>query len=78
MNLMRRCLLVCLALFALAWLVPGQAGEDREADDVEIEELTPLVREFFPQAERFGPFGGAPRAAPVVAGRALVGYVYLT
>ena len=80
MNLLRRCLLVCLALLALGWLAPGQAGEDEEAHEAEVEteELTPLVREFFPRAERFGPFGGEPRAAPVVAQGAVVGYVYLT
>ncbi|MBI5461182.1 MAG: 4Fe-4S binding protein, partial [Gammaproteobacteria bacterium] len=48
------------------------------APDAEIERLYPLVREFFPQAEQFGPFGGEPRAAPVLAQGAVIGYVYLT
>lgn len=71
MNL-RHVLRLCLTLLALAWLVPLPAADSGS------EQLYPLVREFFPEAERFGPFGGEPRTAPVTAHGAVVGYVYLT
>lgn len=48
------------------------------ADDIEIKQLYRLVHDFFPQADRFGPFDGEPRAAPVIAQDAIIGYVYLT
>ena len=77
---------LCLLWLVLFWQMPVIAAEvsagvaagtpDR---DSEIETLTPLVREFFPQVEYFGPFGDEPRAAPVYADDdELIGYVYLT
>ena len=63
---------ICLVLLALFGSFPTSAGTD------DVERLYPLVLEFFPQAERFGPFDGEPRAAPVVARGAVIGYVYLT
>lgn len=38
----------------------------------------PQVREFFPQANRFGDFEGQPRAAAVYQDERLIGYVFLT
>lgn len=38
----------------------------------------PQVREFFPQANRFGDFEGQPRAAAVYQNERLLGYVFLT
>ncbi|MBU1191410.1 MAG: NosR/NirI family protein [Gammaproteobacteria bacterium] len=48
------------------------------ADDADNKRLYPLVHEFFPQADRFGPFDGEPRAAPVIAQNVEIGYIYLT
>ena len=63
---------ICLVLVALFGSSAAPAADDS------AERLYPLVREFFPQAERFGPFHGEPRAAPVVARGAVIGYVYRT
>ena len=38
----------------------------------------PQVRDFFPEADRFGALEGAPRAAPVYRGERLLGYVFLS
>lgn len=38
----------------------------------------PQAKEFFPQATRFGPLEGEPKAAAAYAGEALLGYVFLT
>jgi len=43
-----------------------------------IDELYPQVREFFPQADRFGEIEGDPPAAAVYQGQRLLGYAYLT
>ncbi len=43
-----------------------------------IAELYPQVREFFPQAHRFGELEGEPLAAEIHQGDKLVGYAYLT
>lgn len=63
----------CLLLSALLLLAMPVASAD---DD--IRRLYPLVHEFFPAADRIGPFDGEPSAAPVIARDALIGYVYLT
>jgi hypothetical protein len=38
----------------------------------------PQAKQWFPEAERVGDFEGEPRAAPVYAGGAAIGYVFLT
>jgi hypothetical protein len=38
----------------------------------------PQAREFFPEATRFGPLEGEPKAAAAYAGERLLGYVFLT
>ncbi len=43
-----------------------------------IADLYPQVREFFPQADRFGALEGEPLAAEIHQGDKLVGYAYLT
>jgi len=43
-----------------------------------IDELYPPVRDFFPQADRFGALEGKPPAAAVYQGQRLLGYAYLT
>jgi polyferredoxin len=43
-----------------------------------IDELYPAVRDFFPQADRFGDLEGKPPAAAVYQGQRLLGYAYLT
>src|SRR3972149_1230557 len=43
-----------------------------------IDELSPPVRDFFPQADRFGDLEGKPLAAAVYQGQRLLGYAYLT
>ncbi len=43
-----------------------------------IDELYPTVRDFFPQADRFGDLEGKPPAAAVYQGQHLLGYAYLT
>ena len=68
---------LCLLWLMLIWQMPViAAGTPDSAAD--IESLTPLVREFFPQVEYFGPFEGEPRVAPVIAKDTIIGYVYLT
>lgn len=67
-----RCLPLGLAVLAWVWFAPALAT------DIVVEELSPFVRTLFPRAERFGPFAGEPRAAPVIAAGAIIGYVYKT
>ncbi len=43
-----------------------------------IDELYPTVRDFFPQADRFGALEGKPPAAGIYQGERLLGYAYLT
>jgi hypothetical protein len=43
-----------------------------------IDELYPPVRDFFPQADRFGALEGKPLAAAIYQGQRLLGYAYLT
>jgi hypothetical protein len=43
-----------------------------------IDELYPPVRDFFPQADRFGDLEGKPPAAAIYQGQRLLGYAYLT
>lgn len=38
----------------------------------------PQLRQFFPEADRFGDFAGEPRAAPVYRGELLLGYAFLS
>ena len=43
-----------------------------------VDELYPQVKDFFPQADRFGEIEGKPPAAAVYRGERLLGYAYLT
>jgi NosR/NirI family nitrous oxide reductase transcriptional regulator len=43
-----------------------------------IDELYPQVKDFFPQADRFGEIEGKPPAAAVYQGQRLIGYAFLT
>jgi polyferredoxin len=54
----------------LGMIVPVQAET--------IDELYPPVRDFFPQADRFGDLEGKPPAAAIYQGQRLLGYAYLT
>jgi polyferredoxin len=44
----------------------------------DVAQTYPQAKEFFPQATRFGPLEGEPKAAAVYAGDELLGYVFLT
>jgi len=70
---MRRLVRNTACLIIVCWFAPAVA-----ATDPLIKQLYPLVQEAFPAAERFGPFGGDPRVAPVFDANGLAGYVYLT
>ncbi len=59
------------ALCLLLGLAPPAHGQT-------IDELYPQVKEFFPQADRFGPIEGEPPAAAIYRGQRLLGYAYLT
>ena len=61
--------LLALILF-LGMITPARAET--------IDELYPTVRDFFPQADRFGELEGKPLAAAVYQGQRLLGYAYLT
>ena len=61
-------------LLALALLLA--AGTLARAADVAS--LHPQVREFFPEADRFGELEGEPRAAPAWRGARLLGYAFLS
>jgi polyferredoxin len=61
-------------LVAVGVLCAGFAGA-RAGD---VASAYPQVRSFFPEADRFGELGGAPRAAPVYRGERLLGYVFLS
>ncbi len=65
-----RLLAVALLLIA-ATLSPAASGAG-------IADGYPQVREFFPEADRFGALAGAPPAAPVYRGAELIGYVFLS
>lgn len=62
------------SLFSLAFLlflfVPGASADPLAA--------YPEIAQFFPGAERVGPFEGTPPSAPVFRSGRLVGYVYFT
>ena len=60
-----------LALFLFLGAITAAQAET-------IDELYPPVRDFFPQADRFGELEGKPPAAAVYQGRRLLGYAYLT
>ncbi|MCG6876416.1 MAG: NosR/NirI family protein [Betaproteobacteria bacterium] len=62
-------------LAAALFLACAQAGAARAED---TGTLYPQARTFFPEADRFGAFEGAPPAAPVYRGDKLLGYVFLT
>ncbi len=61
-----RLLILCLALSTAPAFGAG------------IDVTYPLVREFFPEVDRFGAFEGVPPAAPVYRGTELIGYVFLS
>jgi hypothetical protein len=63
-----------LRLFALFLFLGMIAPAHAET----IDELYPAVRDFFPQADRFGDLEGKPPAAAVYQGQRLLGYAYLT
>ena len=63
---MRLLLLIALSLLAAC----GYAADAPQA--------YPQAKEFFPEATRFGPLEGEPKAAAVYAGERLLGYVFLT
>lgn len=65
------------AIIALFAMIPLWAGIAlARAEDVAV--AYPQVREFFPQADRFGGLEGEPRAAPAFRGERLLGYAFLT
>jgi NosR/NirI family nitrous oxide reductase transcriptional regulator len=61
-------------LLAAALLCVGMAG----VHAADVASTYPQVREIFPEADRFGEFEGAPRAAAVYRGEQLLGYALLT
>ena len=63
-----------IRLFALCLLVGVVATVRAET----IDGLYPPVRDFFPQADRFGALEGKPPAAAIYQGQRLLGYAYLT
>jgi NosR/NirI family nitrous oxide reductase transcriptional regulator len=62
-------------VFAFAAALAAAAAPARGAD---IASLYPQVRQFFPEADRFGALEGEPRAAPVWRGERLLGYAFLS
>jgi hypothetical protein len=66
---------IALRFLLAALLVLAAAAGARAAD---VATAFPQVRGFFPGADRFGEFEGAPRAAPVYSGDRLLGYVFVT
>src|SRR5512147_1707758 len=60
-------------LLALALLAAAAAAHAAGAQDA-----YPQLREFFPEANRFGEFEGEPRAAPVYRGDRLLGYAFVS
>ena len=60
-------------LLILALLLFGSG-----ASAAETAQAYPQAKEFFPEATRFGPLEGEPKAAPAYAGERLLGYVFLT
>lgn len=67
-------LALAIRLFALFLLL----GMTLPAHAETIDELYPPVRDFFPQADRFGDLEGKPPAAAIYQGQRLLGYAYLT
>jgi hypothetical protein len=67
-------LVPALRLFALFLFLGLTAPAHAET----IDELYPPVRDFFPQADRFGDLEGKLPAAAVYQGQRLLGYAYLT
>jgi NosR/NirI family nitrous oxide reductase transcriptional regulator len=63
-----------IRLFALFLFLGMTAAVHAET----IDELYPPVRDFFPQADRFGTLEGKPLAAAIYQGQRLLGYAYLT
>ena len=63
-----------IRLFVLCLLL----GMASPAHSQTIDELYPQVKDFFPQADRFGEIEGDPPAAAIYRGEQLLGYVYLT
>jgi len=60
-------------LFAFALVLAAPAAHASGAA-----EAYPQLRQFFPGADRFGEFEGAPRAAPAYRGGQLLGYAFLS
>ncbi|MBI2314009.1 MAG: 4Fe-4S binding protein [Betaproteobacteria bacterium] len=52
-------------------------GQARSASE-DLASVYPQIREFFPEANRFGGFDGRPPSAPVYRGDELLGYVFFT
>ncbi len=65
----RRGWVVLAGLALLLFAAPATAN---------IAERYPQVKEFFPQADRFGPLEGEPPAAAVYQGKEMIGYAFLT
>jgi NosR/NirI family nitrous oxide reductase transcriptional regulator len=63
-----------IRLFVLCLLL----GMASPAHSQTIDELYPQVKDFFPQADRFGEIEGDPPAAAIYRGEQLLGYAYLT
>jgi NosR/NirI family transcriptional regulator, nitrous oxide reductase regulator len=63
-----------IRLFALFLILGMTAPAFAET----IDELYPQVKDFFPQADRFGEIEGKPPSAAVYQGQRLMGYAYLT
>jgi len=61
--------------FLLALVLCGALAGARAQD---IATTYPQVRDFFPEADRFGALEGTPPAAPVYRGERLLGYAFLT
>ena len=68
--------MIRLHCFALAFAALLAANAPVRAADVAS--LYPQVRQFFPEADRFGELAGEPPAAPVWRGERLLGYAFLS
>jgi polyferredoxin len=66
-----------LCLF-LGMTAASRSDSDDDRHDDGFADRYPQVKEFFPQADRFGPLEGEPRSAAIYQGKTLLGYVYLT
>lgn len=74
-SLCRWCLIAAVMLLSVG--VPGMSAV-QAADTDEATYLYPWVQRYFPTADRYGEFDGSPRAAPVLRGEELLGYLFLT